>query len=304
MTEIRFLLASFVSALALLLPTDVSGQTAPLVLGLPGSTEALSLGNVFPVSGRDPDAVFYNAGALAGAEGIGIAAQRLGSSSVLLGASGAADWFGGTVGIGLQTLSYDAGQTGQPPSAEDLRTDGQVGVSEMAVSVGYGRELGALRLGAAAKVLQERIGTGRGSAAALDLGATGELSFLTLGLAIQNIGSDLEVGDLELDMPETITLSASFEPEPVGPLDVRAAGALARRSDGELIPGAGVDVRFWPVQGRTFIARAGLQRVPEGPASPVTFGLAFWGDALAVEYAFRAYDDSDDSHRLGLRWRR
>jgi len=56
------------------------------------------------------------------------------------------------------------------------------------------------------------------------------------------------------------------------------------------------------VQGRTFIARVGVQRVPDGPAKPVTFGLAFWGDAFVVEYAFRDYSDAS-AHRVGVRWR-
>jgi hypothetical protein len=105
-----------------------------------------------------------------------------------------------------------------------------------------------------------------------------------------------------LELPDRVTLSVAFEPEPVGPFDMRAVGAVARRTDGEIIPAGGVDIRFWPVQGRTFIGRIGLQRVPHGPAKPLSFGLAFWGDAFAVEYAFRNYDEAS-AHRIGVRWR-
>jgi hypothetical protein len=35
----------------------------------------------------------------------------------------------------------------------------------------------------------------------------------------------------------------------------------------------------------------------------LTFGLAFWGDAFSLEYAFQGYEGSDDTHRFGVRWR-
>lgn len=278
-------------------------ESAPLVLQLPASTEALGLGNVFPVSGRDADAVFYNAGALAAARGIGLAGQRMGSSSTLLGASGALPWLGGAVGLGVQSLAYGANSDSLPPTLSDLLADGEVAVAELAASIGYARDLGPVGLGIVGKLLEERLGGARASAFAADVGATTQVAFLTLGLAIQNIGSDLSLGAVELAMPDRVTLSGAFEPEPLGPLDVRAAAAVWRRSDGEIIPAGGLDVRYWPVQGRTFIGRIGVQRVPDGPAQPLSLGLAFWGDSFALEYAFQAFDGPHDAHRVGLRWR-
>ncbi len=285
-------------------PSPLSAQvTAPLVLQLPASTEALGLGNAFPVSGRDADAVFYNPGALVAARGIGLAGQRFGPGSTLLGASAALPWLAGVVGLGVQSLAYDAASDSLPPTVSDLLSDGEVAVAELAASLGYARELGPVSLGVVGKLLEERLGGGRASTFAADLGATAEVAFLTLGLAIQNIGSDLTFDGVELAMPDRVTLSGAFEPESLGPLDVRAAAAISRRSDGEIIPAGGLDVRYWPVRGRTFIGRVGVQRVPDGPARPLSFGLAFWGDSFAVEYAFQAFDGSHDTHRAGVRWR-
>lgn len=278
-------------------------EAAPLVLQLPASTEALGLGNVFPVSGRDADAVFYNAGALVAARGIGLAGQRFAPGSTLVGASAALPWLGGGVGLGIQSLAYDATSDSLPPTLSDLVTDGEVAVAEMVASLGYARELGPIDLGVVGKVVEERWGGVRASAFAADLGATAEVAFFTLGLAVQNIGSDLSFAGVDLAMPERVAVSGSFEPEPLGPLDIRAAAAIARRSDGEIIPAGGLDVRFWPVQGRTFIGRVGLQRVPEGPSQPLSFGLAFWGDSFAVEYGFQSFEGPHDAHRLGVRWR-
>jgi hypothetical protein len=252
-------------------------ESAPLVLQLPASTEALGLGNVFPVSGRNADAVFYNAGALVAARGIGLSGQRVGSGSTLLDASGALPWHGGVVGLGIQSLAYDATSDSLPPTLSDLLTDGEVAVSELAASLGYARELGPVNLGMVGKLLEQRLGGVRASAFAADVGATTEVAFFTLGLAVQNIGSDLSLDGVELAMPDRVTLSGAFEPEPLGPLDVRAAAAVWRRSDGEIIPAGGVDVR--------------------------SFGLGFWGDSFAVEYAFQSFDGAHDAHRVGLRWR-
>ncbi len=290
-------------ALVLLSPLRLTAQVeAPLVFELPASTEALGLGTVFPVSGRDADAVFYNPGAIARAVGVGVAAQWFGADARLLNAAGALPWLGGGVGVGLQALSYDA-TAADAPDQSDLFTDGDVGVSELVASVGYGRALGDVQIGAVGKLVEQRISGASGSTGAVDLGATLDVSVFTLGLAVQNLGPDLTVGDTERPLPDRITLSGSFEPEPVGPLDVRLAAAVARRADGEVIPAGGVDVRFWPIQGRTFIARFGATRVPDGPARPLTFGLAFWGDAIALEYAYQGYDDTGDAHRVGVRWR-
>ena len=289
---------------ALVVPTGASAQVAaPVLSELPASTEALGLGGVFPVSGQDSDAVFSNAAVLAGARGVSLGLQSLGNGSRLLSASGAVAWLDGGVGIGVQALTYDAAD-GVPPTLADLVDDGDVAVSELAASVGYGREVGGVRVGLTAKILEQRIGGDSGTGGALDVAAALDLSFLTLGVAVQNLGPVLEVGEQELSMPDRVTLAGSFEPEAVGPLDLRAVAAVSRRTDGELIPAGGVDVRFWPVQGRTFIARLGASRVPEGAARSWTAGLAFWGDAIAVEYAFRPYEGTSDSHRFGLRWRR
>jgi hypothetical protein len=65
-------------------------------------------------------------------------------------------------------------------------------------------------------------------------------------------------------------------------------------------------VGYWPVRGRTFVGRLGAQVVPEGSdASPFTFGFAFWGDDLVVEWAFQPFDGAPESgtHRFSIGWR-
>ena len=53
------------------------------------------------------------------------------------------------------------------------------------------------------------------------------------------------------------------------------------------------------------MARAGVHRVPEGVGSPFTFGFAYWGDSLVLEWAYQRFGDlGEATHRFGVRWRR
>ena len=59
------------------------------------------------------------------------------------------------------------------------------------------------------------------------------------------------------------------------------------------------------MRGRTFVGRVGVRRVPEGEASPVSLGFAFWGDDLVLEWAWQPFGDPVDAgtHRFGIGWR-
>ncbi|HET6701513.1 MAG TPA: hypothetical protein VFH14_06910, partial [Gemmatimonadaceae bacterium] len=84
------------------------GRTSAIVLELPASARALALGGAYVTAGADDAALFYNPSQLATVEG------RAASMSVqpyiegsTLGALSAAFQLGpGTVGVGVQVLSY------------------------------------------------------------------------------------------------------------------------------------------------------------------------------------------------------
>ena len=78
---------------------------------------------------------------------------------------------------------------------------------------------------------------------------------------------------------------------------------MTRRADGEWVVGGGLEFGYWPVRGRTFVARIGARTIPEGEASPLSLGGSFWGDDLVVDYAFQPVDGTDGVHRITLGWR-
>ena len=98
--------------------------------------------------------------------------------------------------------------------------------------------------------------------------------------------------------PTRLVLGAGAYGQQLGPLDVGLSGSLSH-SDEQTTPSAGLEVGYWPIRGRTFVGRVGLQGIPEGEGSPFSFGLAFWGDNLTAEWAYRNYGEAG-THRFGV----
>jgi hypothetical protein len=99
-------------------------------------------------------------------------------------------------------------------------------------------------------------------------------------------------------------LGASTETFWAGPLDLAFSGAVGYRAGGDVIPSAGAEVAYWPVQGRTFILRLGLRDLPvEQSGSSFTFGGGFRGDELVLDYAYERFASGNPSHRLTIGWR-
>ena len=288
-------------------PADAqSREHGPTVLTLPGSPASLALGGAFPVAGSSSDAVFVHPGVLGGARGIRLGLQRWGPGATLADASGAREWGSGGVAVGVRALARSAPE-GEllPASGEDglFPTEAQ-GVSELVAAAGFGHAAGPVQLGGAAKWIVQRTGGAASATAAVDVGAS--VSVLDDGrvaLAVQNLGPALERDGRSLSLPRRIRLDASVHEVRLGPLDAGAAAAVIRRSDGEIVPAAGVELAWWPVQGRTFVGRAGIRRVPEGDGNPVSLGAAFRGDSIVLEYAYRPFGETGATHRFGLGWR-
>lgn len=313
----RIPVALLLAALPLaILSPPVEAQTrerGPLILELPASARALALGNSFTPGSPGPEGLFYHPGILDRAQGLSASVQRYGSSASLVTVSGGQSWYSGGLALGAQMISYGAPSSG-PVAAEglpdfpvdpaSLMEGGEVGVSELVVSAGYGRSVKSLRIGLVGKLVEQRSGNHRGATGALDLGVARSAGPVTLGLSARNLGPDLSIGGEDVPLPILVTLGGSSRQTPVGPFDLSAAGAVTYRQDGEMIPSAGLEVAYWPVTGRTFVGRIGLRRLPEGHSGdPVTFGGAFLGDNIVLEYACEGFESRGRSHRLGIGWR-
>lgn len=292
----------------LLSPLSVVAQTAgalPQVLELPASTRAMALGDAYMMNARHSDVLFYHPALLTGASGFGLDVQRWGSESSSTAASAAMQWLGGGIGIGLLTLQYGApGERGAaaPGGQDHLFESGDVPVSERVAVVGYAREVFGIDVGVAGKLVEERVGGDQDTEAMVDLSLSTEVGPLTVGLTARDWGREpiVETGGAQ---PSRLVLGAGAYGQQVGIFDVGLTGALSYSEDQTVVSG-GVEVGYWPIRGRTFVARAGIRQVPEGDGSPFSFGFAFWGDNMVLEWAYRPFGEIEaGTHRFGMRWR-
>ncbi|MDB4947512.1 MAG: hypothetical protein JWM27_161, partial [Gemmatimonadetes bacterium] len=193
-----------------------------------------------------------------------------------------------------------------PDGDASLRAQGPVGAGELAATVAYARKVrGRFRVGAGAKLVQERLGGAQDAGWAVDLGAAARVGPATVGLAARDLGPALEIGGARARLPARVTLGATLRRQEVGPLDVTAAAEATRLAGGRLVPAAGVEVGYWPVVGRTVAARAGVRRGVEGEGARVTLGGGMRWDRLSIDYAWQGLDGagSGAAHRVGLTWR-
>ncbi len=310
----RLLTTVILSATLLNGPAEAqSRDRGPIVLNLPGSTRALAMGNSFTLGSQDPDAVFYHPGLLSQSNGFGLSIQRYGAAATLASFAAGGSWFSGGVVLGIQQLGYAAEGSlpilgddllNLPADIGSLRENGDVGVSELVVSAGFGRSVKGIRMGFVGKLVEERFGPRKSATVAFDVGVAASPGPLALGLSVQNLGPAMSIGEAEIPLPLRFSLGASTDRAPLGPLDLSAASALSYSVAGDVIPSVGLELAYWPVTGRTFIGRLGFRQLPEDQsASPVTFGAAFTGDDIVLEYAFEAFDSGDSSHRFSIGWR-
>jgi hypothetical protein len=285
--------------------TAQSEGNAPLLLELPTSTRGLGLGGAFVLSNPDADAVFAAPSVLNSARGASMAMHRYGSESSLWSLSAATAWAGGGLAFGLQSLSYGMGGNSLGSVSTDagaLLGTGSETSAEFVASAGYGRVIKGLQVGVVGKYIELRLGGDRASTAAADVGIAKSLLGITWSLFAQNLGPGLTLGE-SLPLPTRVTFGGSTRTRPVGPLDLLASATVSRWRDGNIVPAGGLEISYWPITGRTFTVRIGGRRVPGGAYSPVTFGAAFTGDRITIEYAFEEFDVPGAAHRFGVRWR-
>ena len=184
---------------------------------------------------------------------------------------------------------------------------------ERTASIGYGRELlGALSLGLAIDLLEIRLESLQQNIMLIDFGISADLGPIGVGLTAHDIGNKPfhDVPDEPFEdfgpRPSRIVLGAGTYGQEVGIFDVGFAANAGVDSQDSLTYGAGAEIGYYPVRGRTFVLRIGLQNVPQNSEmSSFTTGFAFWLDDFILEWAFRPVSSAPErgSHRFGISWR-
>lgn len=295
---------------ALLLAGAARAQTPerePAGVELALGARALGMGLAPQLGSDDPDLAFVHPALATGLSGfhLGTSLFRNGGTGYSLSAA-TSDWFGGGVAASIQTLEYLSPGPGRRPGGLDPLFDGDgsgQGVSETAATLTYARDLFGIDVGLSGRVATQRFDASSVTTAMVDFGAALPVGPLTAALSVRNLGREPELGGEALRLPTEVVLGVGGYGRQVGPLDLGVAAQVARRDDGEFLYGGGLEIGYWPIRGRTFVGRVGFRNVPEGEASPVTFGGSFWGDDLVLEYAFQPVSGEDGLHRITVGWR-
>jgi hypothetical protein len=290
---------------------------APPILQLPGSTRALGLGGAYLIGAADPDAIFFNPVLLQNARGVSLAAQRYGSASTLTSLAFTTD-----VGLGVAVRILDYAPT---RASDPLDFGSPIGLSERGFNdsgealgvVGYMRTIKKIRLGVAGKWVQHWGIDESEGVAAFDIGSTvNPFNWLSVALAVQDIGGSIHFGNVKHDIDTRALLLVSTRTKVVGILDVALAARLQAGEDSDPAGGLGMEASYWPFSGLTFFARAGARfgtgelsgvsptgRFEEIKESNFTGGAGVAYGRVSLDYAWEPFSGAADSHRFGVRVR-
>lgn len=299
------------TVLACLAAASATAQASTTSTLLPAGTRALALGNAFPVAGDGPEAALYNPALADSADGVAVAWQRWDEPAAAMSAIVAYSQSGVGVSVAVRTVHHGAAAAAQAGTRaflavpqDEAHLFGERGrtASELAATAAVGTELWGVRVGLAATLLEVRheglAADARGTTASFDVGVARSFRPFTVGLALLSVGPDMTLRT-EVRQPTRVSVSAASRTAPVGPLDVTATARITAW-DGGVGAGGGIEVAYWPIVGRTFVARGGI-RYAEAGTRP-TVGAAFIADALALEYAAELFHEGT-THRVGLVFR-
>lgn len=278
---------------------------APLILQLPVSARSVAMGGL-SMGTRDVDAAFGNPALAGGNNTLSFSGARYASgastghlaSAMNIGALG--------LSVGVQLLDAQT-RFGDFPARSDVLTDeggrANAGLgANVAASFGWKR----MRWGAAARYVEERFSDVRATSVAFDLGASRNFwnGAITTGLALQNLGRDLELGTARAQLPARASLGAAISGYGISKwFDVGASANLAVRRDGRIVPAAGGELTYVPIEGVAIALRGGA-RAPELDAQrTLTAGLGASFDRLSLDYGWQDMRGGGGAHHLTIRLR-
>lgn len=208
----------------------------------------------------------------------------------------------GSFGFGLTRLS-----TGRQ-EARDAggRLVGEIGASDSAYSLAYGRAMGAglpggrTSLGGSVKFLESRIGGDSASTVAVDLGVVHSLRAapLSLGAAVLNLGRGMRFLSQTDALPLTLSVGASY----------RLAGGLTLAVDARHEPNArrnevGIGTEYAVLARLAMRAGYSTDAVASADGAPLSglgggFGLRF--GLYRADYTLTPFGALGNAHRLSL----
>ena len=271
-----------------------SGQFLKLDIG----ARAAGMGGAFAGVSDDSTAMYWNP---AGLNKIPGGTMTLMHASWFEGMS--YDWLSfaqavlnfGTIGIAAQDMSY-----GSIPKLDSTGLEtGSMNPSDRAIMLSYGGRICGLPAGINLKYISSTIDSSA-SAYACDAGVMKGFmgDRLTLGAAVQNVGTGLKYVNVESPLPENIKLGGAYliEENWLAALDVNAP------NDNSMYFAAGTEYVLGSKGGLSFALRAGYntRNTDTGGLNGVTAGLGVEYMGYDIDYAFVPYGNLGDTQRISL----
>ncbi len=286
---------------------DPSRPEAPLVLRLPSSARIAAMANA-GIASNDGDAMLYNPAMLNGARGMAASVQRYGASGTA-GAIGTVTQVGSlNLGVGAQFLDWSAPSgtswsDAVRPGATRLSDSGGVAASSSAFTIGVGRTIKGLRLGASVKYAEDRFGGAHDGTFAVDLGLVMPFGPANFAVVAQNLGPSHDLGGPDGLLPRRIGVGFGGGLYPLFEhFDIGMQSQLTLEGNRFVRPSGGVEIGYVPIEGVSIVLRNGLRLPRERDESLVTGGLGLVVDRVSIDYAIEPFRGGRAaSHRIGVR---
>lgn len=300
MTPVRWLALALV--LAPVMPAPATAQAdryAPVVLQLAPTPRAAVLGAT--AAARDIEAIFGNPAMIGVAAGTVAGAARYDGATLLTVASSSSSG-SFAVGVGAMYLRGTAHSDRLPLWSYALNVPGHLALTSAVGTFGLATTVRGLRVGSAVKYATQHQGAVGDARPALDLGVARDLGRLTAGLTVQNIGAGPRFPTSSAQLPLRVAAGLAGYGFTWGPMDVSGAAGVSVLPDGLVLPAAGLELGYVPLDGYTFVARIGLRRPELRAQQPLSFGGSASLDRFSLDYAYEDWDGGR-AHRLALRVR-
>jgi hypothetical protein len=289
-----------------------AGTTGAAFLKLPAGARVPGLGGCYAAAADDAEAMFWNPAGLSHLESTARSEAAIGYDSLLETMySGSLAYaaplpkqrgvFGASLGYFSQAAIQGYDPKGDPTSPFTP--------NDMALAFGYGKLLGAVRLGGAVKFIRSQIADASGETFALDFGLEAERVSdigegpVDVGVSIQNFGPPIKVGSMSDPLPFSADAGALWHISP------RVAGLLDAHMPVDADPyfSLGAEVKTPFGNGWQAAVRAGYNlrytRSIDG-LTGMSAGLGVDLQRLRLDYAWVPFGELGTTHRvaIGLRF--
>jgi len=276
---------------------DDAGTSSAQFLKLGVGGRATSMGNAYVGVADDSTAIYWNPAGINRIENVSVSvAHNIMFENIFYDWVSGAKKFGfGTLGVGIQYLSY-----GSIDETDDTGLGiGSFKPNDMALSISYGREIKDVSLGLNVKYISEKIKK-TASAFAFDIGGMYKMMYekLTLGIAAQNIGTKMKFEDEKESLPLNIKVGGAYRIKK----DWLVAFDINAPYDDETNLGAGLEHALRITKDINVFGRAGYNTSLKntGGLNGLTAGLGGSYMGYCLDYAFVPFGDLGNSHRVSL----